>query len=177
MPLLMINPIELITRRKRLNIRPPSKEHEFETSPQYVRGALGWLVDHAMNNGMTKLRIGVDHETKEPWMKFFGPHWYHQPKWWDLVPPPANSYPVMLQVCLSLAELEPRMPISGTIRAAKGRTRLPLQLEIFQINSIQISWGDMYSLDREEADYDYADEEPGSDATSDTPNGQDAENP
>ncbi|MGB2986247.1 MAG: hypothetical protein WBE26_10220 [Phycisphaerae bacterium] len=123
---------------------------------------------------MTKLRIGVDRKTKEPWMKFFGPRWYCQPIWWDMVPPPADSYPTMLQICLSLAELEPQIPITGMIRAAKGRKHLPLQLEIDQIDSIQIAWGEVYALDREEAEVDYPDEEHASNLKINTPSGDDA---
>jgi hypothetical protein len=75
-----------------------------------------------------------------------------------MVPPPADSYPTMLQICLSLAELEPQIPITGIIRAAKGWKHLPLQLTIEQIDSIQIAWAEVYALDREEAEIDYPDE-------------------
>lgn len=138
--------------RKHLKIKPPSRETEWESSPAYVRWALGWIVDHAMNNGMVGFRFGVNRETNEAWMTFQGPKWYRRPISWDMVPPPADSFPIMLQVCLTLADVETQIPIRRTIPARKGRQHISLNLTIDTIDSIALTWDLTYARDREDAE-------------------------
>jgi hypothetical protein len=68
------------------------------------------------------------------------------------VPPEAYCYPVMLQVCLSLAELEECLPIKGAIPAIKQGKRLRLELEVDELDSFQIAWDPEYSSDRRTAE-------------------------
>ncbi len=111
---------------------------------------LGWLVHSAMVDGMTKLTVGINRESGQSWMRFFGPRWYRQPIWWDMVPPEPYCYPVMLQVCLSLGELEDDLPIRGVIPGLRHRKPVNLRLEISELGSFQIAWAKEYALDRRE---------------------------
>ncbi|MBN4058961.1 hypothetical protein JYU10_00660 [bacterium AH-315-J04] len=114
-----------------------------------LRRLLGAIVYQAMNDGMLKIRIGVDRASGEPWMKYFGPLDDAPDKQisWDMVPPDACWYPRMLQVCLSLAELDQGLPIEGMIPAIKQRKRLRLKFTIDTIDSFQIAWDADYAFD------------------------------
>jgi hypothetical protein len=56
-----------------------------------LKPVLGWLVYLAMSYGTMKLRVGVNRESGEAWMKFFGPRWYRHPIWWDTASNPFAS--------------------------------------------------------------------------------------
>lgn len=132
-----------------------------------LKPVLGWLVHHAMQESSTRLRLGVNRESGEAWMKFFGPRWYRQPIWWDMVPPEAYCYPTMLQVCLSLAELDQGLPITGMIPAIKQGKRLRLELTVDTIDSFQITWDAVHALDRAQSESCYPEEGQGDDRRSD----------
>ena len=51
----------------------------------------------------------------------------------------------MLQVCISLAELDAELPLKGTISAVKGRKHLNLELEVSEIHSFQLAWDKEYA--------------------------------
>lgn len=114
-----------------------------------------------MHDGMLKIWIGVDRDSGEPFMKYFGPLGYHPDKqvWWDMVPPEAYCYPTMLQVCLSLAELDQCLPIKGMIPANKKRERLSLELTVDTIDSLQIAWDAVYALDPEQSQTSYPEDD------------------
>lgn len=73
-------------------------------------------------------------------MQFFGPVWRDTPMWFELYAPGTYFYPIALQVCFTLADLKPQVPIQGTIMAAKGRKRLMIDLEVEEFDSFQLSW-------------------------------------
>lgn len=131
---------------------------EVNADKRGLKAVLGWLVYLAMSYGTTKLRVGVNRESGEPWMKFFGPRWYCHPTWWDIVPPEAYSYPTMFQVCLSLAKLDQGLPIRGMIPAIKLGKRLRLELKINEIDSFQIAWDESYAENRDSAGTSYPEE-------------------
>ena len=136
-------------------------DHELARPRPRLRKLLGFIVCQAMHDGMLEVRIGVDRESGEAWMKYFGPIWYDERIWWDMVPPPADCYPRMLQICMSLAQLREQLPIKGIIPAVKDRKRLRLYLSMEDMQSFQIAWDDEYALDRrsEWADRDPKEEE------------------
>ena len=124
-----------------------------------LKPVLGWLVYLAMSYGTMKLRVGVNRESGESWMKFFGPRWYRHPTWWDIVPPEPYCYPVMLQICLSLAELQENLPIRGVIPAIRQGKHLRLELSVDEIDSFQIAWDQVFAWDRQSAGTSYPEEE------------------
>lgn len=125
-------------------------DEELGSDRPQLRKFLGAIVYQAMDDGMLKIRIGVDRAGGEPFMKYFGPLHYAPDKqiWWDMVPPPSECYPVMLQICLSVAELEPRLPIEGVIPATKNRRRLNLRLAVEEMESFEIAWDEEYASAR-----------------------------
>ncbi len=131
--------------QRRLKVAPLAKDTDFVADRGDLTVVLGWLVYHAMDEGMTKLMLGVNKETNESWMRFFGPFWHENPVWYDMVPPEAYCYPLMLQVCISLAELDVELPLKGTISAVKGRKHLDLELEVSEIHSFQLAWDKEYA--------------------------------
>lgn len=82
-------------------------------------------------------------------MKYFGPLHYAPDKqiWCDMVPPPSEHYPAMLQVCLSVGELGPRLPIESIIPAIKDWRRLNLCLAVEEMESFEIAWDQEYASD------------------------------
>jgi len=155
----MIHSIRKVFAPRALIITDWSGPKEVNADKRWLRPVLGCLVHMAMQDGMTKLGLGIARDTQKSWMKFFGPRWYRRPIWWDMVPPEAYCYPTMLQICLSFAELDPSLPIKGVIEARKGRKPLNLQLEVREINSFEIAWDPKYALDRDEAVSNMANEE------------------
>ena len=143
--------IRLLAEPRHLNIAQWTRTGAVDPDGPSLRLVLGWLVHIAMQDGMTKLSLGVNRETQEPWMKFFGPRWYRQPIWWNMVPPEAYCYPTMLQVCLTLADLEYEFPIRGVIEARKGKKRLHLGVQVREIDSFEISWEKEYAIDQDQA--------------------------
>ena len=125
-------------------------DEELRSDHSQLRRLLGAIVHQAMHDGMMKVRIGVDRASRGPFIKYFGPIDYDQEKqiWWDMCAPPPECYPAILQVCLSLAELEPQLPVRGTIPAIRSRKRLTLDLEMHEINSFQIGWDERHCGDR-----------------------------
>ena len=134
-----------LLRQRTLRVAPLAKDADFVADRRDLTIVLGWLVHHAMEEGMTKLALGVNRETNESWMRFFGPYWHEAPTWHEMVPPEAYCFPPMLQVCLSMAELDIEFPLKGTILAVKDRKHLDLQLEVPEIHSFQIAWDKKYA--------------------------------
>ncbi len=54
---------------------------ELDSTSSGLRCLLGTIVAQAMNDGMTRIEIGVVRDTGESWMKYFGPvHYDELPK-------------------------------------------------------------------------------------------------
>jgi len=140
-----------ITRR-RLLIKPFAlDDHEMAKASPRLRELLGAIVCQAMHDGMLEIHIGVDRESGESFMKYFGPIEYETDKriWWDMVAPPSRCYPKMLQICMSLvAQIRDQIPIKGLIPAVRSGKRLTLYLTVKEMNSFRIAWDDEYALDR-----------------------------
>lgn len=115
-----------------------------------LRRLLGAITYQAMHDGMSRVRIGVADGKDEPFMQYFGPidDDEEKRKWWDMVPPPSACYPLMLQICLSLAEVEASLPIRGAIPALLGKERLSLQFVLEELESFEISWENTFALRR-----------------------------
>ena len=155
-----------------------SGPEEVDADKRWLKPLLGAIVYQAMHDGMLKVRIGVDPPSGEPFMKYFGTLDYDQDKqtWWDMVPLPAECYPAMVQVCLTLAELDQSLPIRGVIEARKGKKRLHLQVEVHEINSFEISWDPKYAIGRDQAAGNLpCEEENAADLKSDGANGEGAD--
>jgi hypothetical protein len=64
---------------------------------------LSAILRQAMNDGMTAIRLGITAESGEPFMKYFGPAWYDEPTWWEMVPPPREAIQQIASWCESAA--------------------------------------------------------------------------
>jgi hypothetical protein len=131
-----------------LRVRDLRKDITVNPDRRGLKLVLGWLVHIAMDDGMIRLQLGLAESGGGSWMKFFGPFWYAEPVWWDMVPPEAYCYPTMLQVCFSLAQFEADLPLRGTIPASKGGERLKLEFMLHQMQSFEVSWDKRYASDR-----------------------------
>jgi len=104
---------------------------------------LAWLIQHAMDNGCIGLRLGVNHDSTKSWswLNYLGPHWHRRPSWVRIVPPDTENYPILLQVCLSFAEVELGcLPIRGQVPVIRSGKRSALELEIRELASFQLTW-------------------------------------
>jgi len=147
---MLMHSIRQMCARGALVISDWSGPEDIDAEKRWLKPLLGSVIHQAMHDGMTKIQIGVDRASGEPFMKYFGPIDYDPDKqiWWDMVPPPSKCYPAMLQVCLSVAELEPRLPIKGVIPATRNRRRLNLRLAVEELESFEIAWDEEYASDR-----------------------------
>jgi hypothetical protein len=118
----------------------PGDDYPITADIQGTKIILGQIVYCAMWEGMIKLGIGIHRDTSEPWMQYCGPFWYTVPRWFDMVSPEDYFYPVGLQACVSLCELDPRLPIRGTMRARKNRKDVSLSFRMDDLYSFQIEW-------------------------------------
>lgn len=144
---MLMHSIREMCAPRSLVIRDWSGPEEIDAEKRWLKPLLGCVVYQAMDDGMIKVRIGVDRASGEPFMKYFGPIDYDPEKqiWWDMVPAPSECYPGMLQVCLSLAELDQGLPIKGVIPATKNRRRLNLRLAVEEMESFEIAWDEEYA--------------------------------
>lgn len=165
---MLLHTVRKICTPRALNVAGLTRTVDVVADRRGIKLVLGWLVHLAMSNGTTKLRMGINRDTGEPWLKFFGPRWYRSPTWWEIVPPEAYCYPVMLQVCLSLAKLEEGFPLRGIIPGIKQGRRLSLEFELDELESFQIAWDPQYACDREQAGTTYREEEQSRDGRGDS---------
>ncbi len=140
----------LLSPKRRLKLAVYPQGIDFDPKGGQLDLLLGAAAYQAMDDGMIKIRIGVDRASGESFMKYFGPIDYDPGKriWWDMVPAPSECYPEMLQVCLSLAELDQGLPIKGFIPATKHWRRLKLRLAVDELESFQIAWDEEYASSR-----------------------------
>jgi len=124
-----------------------SGPEEIDAAERWLKPLLGSVIHQAMHDRMLKIRIGVDSVSGKPFMKYFGPRGDDADRliWWDMVPPPSQCYPGMLQLCLSLAELDQNLPIRGVLPAIKEGKRVRLELMVNEICSFQIEWKESYT--------------------------------
>jgi hypothetical protein len=103
-----------------------------------------------MQDGMTRIRMGIETGSGSSFMQYFGPISYDVEKqiWWDMEPPEEECYPALIQICLNLAKLGPKLPICGEIPAVFDRKKLNLHLKVQDINAFEIAWDRAYSTDR-----------------------------
>lgn len=130
-------------RRPALKVSGLREGVEIDRNRRGNQFMLAWLIQHAMNNGCIGLRLGVCHTSTESWswLNYLGPHWYRQPTWIRIVPPDTENYPILFQVCLSLAELELGcLPIRGKVPAIRDGRRTALDLEISELATFQLTW-------------------------------------
>jgi hypothetical protein len=109
---------------------------------------LGAIVAQAMDDGMTGIRIGVAPDTGEAWMEYFGPVFGKKDESWRMVPPPESCYPALVQICVSRAELQAGLPLTGVIPAARGREPIDLQFEMRRLDNFQVSWDGRFARAR-----------------------------
>ena len=100
-----------------------------------------------MNDGMTMVRIGIDRATSKAYMKYYGPVGYENPVLWDMVSPPKEEYPYILQYVISIASIECGMPLKGKIQfinrhkiLATNCRRLAIDINIPDDRTIELSW-------------------------------------
>jgi len=136
-----------------------SKTIPVDPNQRGLKLVLGWLVHLAMDNGAVALRLGVSPDTNQSWMKFLGPKWYREPKWWDMVPPEPYCFPTLLQVCFSLADIDKELPIRGFITGLRRGKRIRLALAVPDITLFEISWDQALAMDRNQAGTSYPEEE------------------
>lgn len=130
-------------RRRALVVSGLPEGIEIERDRSGNQFMLAWLIQHAMNNGCIGLRLGVSHDSTKSWswLNYLGPHWHRQPSWVRIVPPDTENYPILLQVCLSLAEVElGALPIRGKVPVIRSGKRSTLELEISELASFQLTW-------------------------------------
>lgn len=179
---MLMHSIREACARGALVISDWSGPEEIDAEKRWLKPLLGAVIHQAMHDGMLKIRIGVDRASGEPFMKYFGPIEYDPEKqiWWDMVPPPLECYPGMLQVCVSLAELDQGFPIKGIIPATKDWRRLNLHLAIEEMGSFEIAWDEKYASDRSEEraviDLSGSEGEEGDDSDGDGANGEGPDN-
>jgi hypothetical protein len=113
---------------------------ELDSSAAELPRLLGAIVAQAMDDGMTGIRIGVAPDTGEAWMEYFGPVFGKKDESWGMVPPPEFCYPALVQICVSRAELQAGLPLTGVIPAVRGREPISLNFEMRQVDNFQVSW-------------------------------------
>ena len=133
-----------------------SGEQEIALDEKRVLKLVGAIVYQAMWDGMLKVRIGVDSETGEAWMKYFGPVEYDEQVWWDMVPPPVEFYPKTIQDIFSVVKLESQVAFQGIIPAIVDGKQLDLNFAMDSLDYFQISWSEEFAKtdsDRKNARY------------------------
>jgi len=92
---------------------------------------LSAIVSQARLDGMASISIRVDPEHGSLRMRYFGPGRGDGAEWWEMVPPPLDSYPYMLRCVLAMAQLEPGLPVRGripvTLRRSTSHIRFSLE--------------------------------------------------
>jgi hypothetical protein len=108
--------------------------------PRYRR-LLHALIDLAMNDKMSRLRIGFDPETEQPFMQFYGPFYEDEPKWWEMVPPPRVGFYVMLKWCIANST-SLLSPLAGeqAILATRNGHLLSLRFTPIESHAFEIAW-------------------------------------
>jgi len=102
---------------------------------------LTFVIAQAINDGMLKLAIGYDSENDQTWMKYYGPVNYSEDRtWWEMIPPPFEVFPAMLQYVISLTSLEPAIPLQGTITSILNEQPFLLRVKIPSLNSFEFEW-------------------------------------
>lgn len=122
-------------------------EDEFVTEPAWIRQLVGAILCQAMHDGMTRVRMGVDSESGEPYMDYFGPveNPEYRPQWWHMFAAPAKYYPHMLQACLVSANLRLGLPMCGKIAATKSGQPVEIAFEMDSLEGFELSWSEAYA--------------------------------
>lgn len=120
---------------------------ELRTGRRWLRRLLGLVVRQAMQDGMTRVRFAVDEMTGEASMRYFGPVDRENRAWWDMVPPPADCHPTLLEVCISLAGKRRFFPINAAIPTMNGATRFALGFHAKNANDFELSWDEKHAGD------------------------------
>lgn len=115
-------------------------DDEYDRKRPRHRRLLCALVAQAMRDGMTRIRIGYDAETGEPFMRYFGPVDSDGPIWWKMYPPTKTGFHAMEAWCLSLCEARPVTPPGGTIAATMNGEPVTLQFAQPDASSIELRW-------------------------------------
>ena len=109
-------------------------------SSEVVRRLLSGIVSQARCDGMTAVALSVDPEQGTTSMRYFGPANTEAPQWWEMVPPPVEMYPAMLQCVMMLGCLEHTFPIRGLIPAELRRQMIQIRFELPTLYELKLRW-------------------------------------
>ncbi len=120
------------------------EDDEFVTDPLWIRRLVGTILCQAMHDGMTRVRMGVNLDSGESYMDYFGPNegGEERPQWWHMIAAPAEYYPHMLQACLVSARLRLGFPINGMIAATKSGRAVELEFKMDALEGFELSWSE-----------------------------------
>ncbi len=117
---------------------------ELDSQAGFGRSTAGdlvrFLLRQAMADGMSKIAVGVDPTSGKPYMKYGRQKSNGRFEAWDMVAPPVEFFPFLLQYLLSETELEPVMPPRGKALAVDGARRFELHVELTVPNAFEITW-------------------------------------
>lgn len=105
-----------------------------------ARTLLGCILAQALHDDMTQVEFTVDAQMQEMAMRYRGPADAESPQWWEMTAPPASEYPFLLQAIFYFTQLEPGLPIRGTIAVRHGRTDIEVDVELDSTNCIRLRW-------------------------------------
>lgn len=113
---------------------------EGEYGPRYAAQLLGLLLLQAMTDRMGFIRIGVDTAAGRSHMRYGRLDGAGREESWEMVAPPAELFPFLLQYLMSVTKLEPSFPIHGTAVARKGDNRIQLSVAFDTSHGFEIRW-------------------------------------
>jgi len=126
-------------------------ENDYD-NPRKNRVLLSCILTQAMRDGMTMIRIGIDPASSEAYMKYYGPDDNGNPQWWDMVPPPKEHYPYLLQYVISITSIDGSIPLKGKIRFLNRKKfletegkNLEINIDIPEHHTIQLSWPESFA--------------------------------
>lgn len=123
-------------------ILEPWRERETITWDfESTREMLSSVILHATKIGASRIVLGFSPEANEMTLRFWCPAPGHPTsQWWDMVPPPNECYPYVVQVCLQLAKLEESFPLKGVINCRLNRRFLTLDFSMNSLTEIHLTW-------------------------------------
>ena len=128
-------------------IGKPSRVIEIEggadgrLSRREARRFLGAMVAQAMHDGMLALHLRVSEKPAGLSLSYLGLDNEGTPTEYEMTPPPLASYPYLLQCALSLATLEPGLPLRGMIACDGTRGARQVMLEVNAGLEMHLRWG------------------------------------
>jgi len=97
------------------------------------------MIAQAMHDGMASIRVGVNTDGGSC-LQYYGPAKSPSPCWWEMVPPPPECYPILLQVVFEHTVFDSVIPLKGSLCAYRGREEWTLECTLRDWNYFEISW-------------------------------------